>query len=353
MATHRPIATALLSYGMSGEVFHAPLLTAHRGFSLVKILERTKDKARQRYPEVKVVRSLEAILADDAIELVVVNTPHNTHADLTAQVLDAGKHVIVEKPFTNNVGEGERLVALAQSRNLMLSIFQNRRWDGDFMTVQQVIKAGVLGSVVELEAHYDRYRPTVDYATWKEKNEPGSGILYNLGAHMIDQALVLFGMPRRLTAHVGIQRPGGEAEDFYDIRMEYDHCSVILKSSYVVREPGPRYQVHGMNGSFVKHGLDPQEEALKEGKTPGGPQWGADQSNIWGKLNTTLAGGLHVDGKIETVHGNYLGFYDNIYEHLREGKPLAVTAGQALQVIRIIELAQKSSREQKTISIIP
>lgn len=348
MSSHKPIRTGLLSYGMSGEVFHAPLLSAHQGFTIMKILERTKDKARQHYPDVKTVRSITDILQDDEIELVIVNTPHDTHVELATQVLEAGKHAIIEKPFTNTVAEGKKLISLAAKNKVMLSVFQNRRWDGDFMTVKSVVESGVLGRIVEFEAHYDRYRPAVDHTTWKEASGPGSGILYNLGAHMIDQALVLFGTPILVDARVGIQRQGGIGDDFYDIRMQYDALQVILKSSYLVREPGPRYMIYGETGSFIKYGLDPQEQALKERQVPGRPGWGVESREWWGKLNAAVHR-LNFEGRIETTAGNYMGFYDNIFRAIREGKPLEVTADQALNVIRIIELAKESSQERRAV----
>jgi predicted dehydrogenase len=346
--TKQVINTALLSYGMSGEIFHAPLLTAHPGFKLSKILERSKGRARQRYPGTTIVRTLEEILGDETIELVVVNTPHETHYELTTKVLESGKHVIVEKPFVNNSEEGEQLIRVAKDRERVISVFQNRRWDGDFMTVRKLLKSGLVGSLVEFEAHYDRYRPQVDHSTWKERLGPGSGILYNLGAHMLDQALVLFGTPDLVTADVGIKRKGGTAADYYDIRLTYKDHVAIVKSSYLVREPGPRYIVNGVEGSFIKFGLDPQEQALKDGGIPGTPSWGQEPVNFWGKINTQV-NELHVEGRIETFPGNYLGFYDNIFGVLRNGEALEVTAEQALSVIRIIELAITSSDEGRSV----
>lgn len=348
MAGNDPISTALLAYGMSGEVFHAPLIKAHEGFKLSKILERQSNRSRQRYPDVEIVRSINDILNDKSIELVVVNTPHETHFALASLVLDAGKHAIVEKPFTTTVSEAMRLQEMARQNGVTVSVFHNRRWDGDFLTVQKIVQAGLLGQLVEFEAHYDRYRPSVDSSTWKELPGPGSGILYNLGAHLIDQALVLFGTPREVNAKLNIQRPGGKADDFYDIRMMYDGLHVILKSSYLVREPGPRYTLHGVNGSFVKYGIDPQEEALKNGAVPTGAAWGREPEAAWGLLNTQVSG-LHLTGRIETETGNYLQFYQNMFEAIRQQKPLAVTATQAMETIRIIEACIESNASRATV----
>ena len=221
MSQHEPIHTAILSYGMSGEIFHAPLLNAHPGFHLTKILERSKDKARLRYPQAVIVRELDDILNDEKIELVIVNTPHDSHFELTTKVLEAGKHAVVEKPFVISTQEGEELIELSKRKKRMLSVFQNRRWDGDFITVRKILEQEILGPLVEFEAHYDRYRPGVDFTTWKESASGlGTGILYNLGSHLIDQALVLFGMPQSLYSVTGVQRKGGMSDDLYDNRMQ-------------------------------------------------------------------------------------------------------------------------------------
>ena len=350
MKSSQPIVTAILSYGMSGEVFHAPLLAAHPAFRMKTILQRTSEAAKQHYPGVLVAKQLDEILNDAEIELVIVNTPNITHFDFTSRALEAGKHVIVEKPFTNTADEAQKLISLAKKKNKMLSVFQSRRWDGSFMTLQKIIASGAVGKIVEYEAHYDRFRNYIAPGTWKEEPGPGSGILFNLGSHMLDQVLTLFGKPETVSARIGTQRPGGRVDDFYDLRISYPGLNVIVKSSYLVREPGPMYQVHGVNGSFVKYGIDPQEEALKLHQIPGTPGWGTDPAKYWGKLNTEIDG-LHYEGRIETLAGNYLGYYQNIYEVLREGKNLAVKPEQAMDVIKLIEAAMKSSAEGRTIKV--
>ena len=350
MTQLKPINTALLSYGMSGEVFHAPLLEAHSGYNLSKIWQRKSESSKIRYPNVEVVQSFEAILKDKDIELVIVNTPNETHFDYSQQALLAGKHVVVEKPFTNSVDEGLKLIDLAKKQIRTLSVFQNRRWDGSFLTAREIIKSNALGKIVELEMHYDRYRNYIASNTWKEEPRVGSGILYNLGSHMLDQIIQLFGMPESVDARMGIQRPNGKVFDYYDLRLLYTDLNVIVKSSYLVREPGPQYILHGVNGSFIKYGIDPQEEALKEGKMPNGINWGKEPESFWGKLNTQF-GALHYEGKVETLPGNYGLFYQNLYEVIREHKELLVKPEQALQVIQLIEAAMKSNLEHKTINI--
>lgn len=345
-----PIQTALLSYGMSGEVFHAPLIVAHGGFQLSTIVQRKAVSAQRRYPSVRVVTSIDEVLRDDSIELVVVNTPNETHYDFTVRVLEAGKHAIVEKPFAVTVQEADKLIDIAQKNNRALTVFQNRRWDGDFLTLKQIIAQKYVGKIAEFELHYDRYRNFIEANTWKEESRPGTGILYNLGSHMLDQVLVLFGMPLEVDARLGVQRPGGKVDDYYDVRLQYNDFHAIVKSSYLVRESMPRYILHGTEGSFVKFGIDPQEQALKDGRLPGSPGWGQEDPSQWGRINTTI-GGLHVTGTIETMAGNYLAYYNNLYEAIRNGTPLAVMPEESRDVIRLIEACAESNKQRAAIKL--
>ena len=343
-----PIITALLSYGMSGEIFHAPFLSIHHGFQLKAVVERSKKKINERYPQVASIKDKSEVLNDSSIELVIVNTPNETHYPFVKEVLNAGKHVVVEKPFTVTSSEAEELIALAKSNNKILTVFQSRRFDGDFKTVQQVVKEGLVGKIVEFETHYDRFRNYIEPNTWKEEAKPGTGILYNLGSHMLDQVLVLFGKPNEVDARICIQRRDGAVDDFYDIRLSYTDLLVIVKSSYLVREQGPRYIIHGTQGSFVKYGIDPQEQDLKDGKLPNGNGWGKEDEQWWGKLNSTI-NGVHVEKKIETLPGNYKEFYDNLYDAIRHRKTLSVKPEEAKEVIRLIEVCYESNRLKKAI----
>ncbi len=342
------INVGLASYGMSGKVFHGPLLTANPHFHLRKVFERTTEKSKADYPQVAVVRRFEELLEDNAIELIVVNTPNALHFDMARKALEAGKHVVVEKPFTVTASEARQLIDLATQRGLLLTVFQNRRWDGDFRTVQQVVAQQLVGKLVEFEAHYDRYRNYVESNTWKEETGPGSGILYNLGSHMIDQTLALFGLPDSITAELSVQRPGGVIDDSYHLVLHYKDLRAILKSSYLVREPGPRYLLHGTDGSFLKWGLDPQEDALKAGRLPGEAGWGTEPEAWWGLLNTQV-GKLHFTGKVETLPGAYQYFYENVHAVIRKGAVSAVKAEEAMHVIRIIEAAQESNQKRQTV----
>lgn len=344
------IAVGLASFGMSGRVFHAPLLAQHKKFSVTRILQRTGDEARSAYPDVGVVRTYDELVNDSELDLVVVNTPDRFHYAMTKQALEAGKHVVVEKPFTQTCDEGRELVRLANEKRLLLTVFQNRRWDGDFLTIKKVIEETMTGRLVEFESHFDRYRPVVQAGSWKEQAATGAGVVYNLGSHMIDQALVLFGKPGAVTAHTGVIRPGGEVDDWYDIRLHYPGVRVSLRASYLVRELGPRYILHGTLGSFLKTGIDLQEAALASGIPPGGPDWGKEPEETMGLLHTENKGNVF-RGFVETIPGNYMAFYDSVYEALAHGHPPAVTAQEGLNVVTVIAAVQQSAAERRTIDI--
>jgi scyllo-inositol 2-dehydrogenase (NADP+) len=337
-----PIQSAIASFGMSGKVFHGPLLHAHAHFKLAKILERNREESRALYPETDLVRAFDALCKDDSIELIVVNTPDHTHTALVRKALTSGKHVVVEKPFTLCSKEALELCELAEENKLVLSVFQNRRWDGDFLTVKKVLENKWLGRLVSYESHFDRYRNFIQPDTWKEDSSTGSGTLYNLGSHMLDQALQLFGKPLSVFADVRTMRTGSKVDDSFDVWLEYPDVKVLVRGSYLVKEAGPRYILHGTEGSFLKWGIDPQEEALKNGRLPGTADWGKEPESDWGLLNTSSKG-KDSRTKIETLPGNYLAYYDNVYQAIRHGKPLAVTAREAALVIRVIEAALESA----------
>jgi predicted dehydrogenase len=340
----RPFSAGIASFGMSGRVFHAPLLAHHPAFHLKRIVERSTSDAHALYPGALISRSVGDLLSDPALDLIVVNTPDQDHYGLAKSCLEAGKHVVVEKPFTQTVGQGEELIELASSKNRILSVFQNRRWDGDFLTVRKVIDGGALGRIVEYESHFDRFRPAIQRASWKEDPESGTGLLWNLGSHMIDQALSLFGMPGGISAHLRIVRNGGAVNDWFDLHLQYPSLMVALKASYLAREPRPRFLLHGDRGSYVKYGVDPQEEALKRGSIPDCPGWGMEAEGWWGLLHTEQEGVARRE-RFPTIPGNYSAYYDNIAAAIAGGETLAVTASQALDVIRIIDLARRSEGE--------
>ena len=346
----KTIRTGIASFGMSGWVFHAPLLHVHQGFDIACILERSSNRSTERYPYVQIVRSYDEMLTDPEIELVVVNTPDHLHYEMCLQALEAGKHVVVEKPFTQTSQQADILVGKAREKGLVLSVFQNRRWDSDFLTIRKIIDEKMLGRLVEYEAHFDRFRNYIQENTWKELADMGTGTIYNLGPHLIDQALVLFGLPVSVTADIRRQRSGSQVDDAFTLWLNYPEVKVTLKAGYLVRLPGPRYLLHGTEGSFLKAGMDLQEEHLKAGILPGSPGWGEEAEEDWGTLDTNI-NGLHFQGKLESVAGNYLAYYDSVYRSLTEGVVPDVTAQQGRDVIRIIEASLESSRKQKAVSL--
>jgi scyllo-inositol 2-dehydrogenase (NADP+) len=348
MDTMKKIVTGLASFGMSGKVFHAPILGRHDGYVLKSVVERSKNEAKKIYPDTQSVKSYEDLLNDDEIQLIIVNTPDYTHFEMAMAALEAGKHVVVEKPFTQSFAEAEKLIEKARQKGKMLTVYQNRRFDGDFLTVKLIIEKKTLGRLVEFESHFDRFRNFIQEGTWKEKSEFGAGITYNLGSHMIDQALVLFGTPEAITADIRALRDDSQVDDYYDICLHYPNIKVTLKASYLVREPGPRYILHGTTGSFLKWGIDPQEENLKSGKNPFSPTLGTDSPEYYGTLHSDIHG-VTMKGKIETLSGNYPYFYDNIWDHLVEGKSLDVLPEQAALVIKVIEKAFQSKNLRRTI----
>ncbi|QBE65897.1 oxidoreductase [Pseudoduganella lutea] len=341
-------ATGLIGFGLGGAIFHAPMIAAVPGLRLARIASRSAQAdALQPYPGVQRDDTPQAMLDDPDIALVVVCTPNASHYTLARAALEAGKHVVVDKPFVLSSTEGDELVALARAKGLKLGVYQNRRWDGDFLTLRRSIESGELGEVHTYRAHFDRYAPQVK-VRWKEQAQPGAGVLWDLGSHLIDQALQLFGMPQSVTAHLSIQRDGAQVEDAFELVLDHGATKSVLHAGALVRAPGPRYQVHGTQGSFVKYGIDPQEDALKAGMRPGDAGWGRDAPDAWATVTA-------VDGSqrtVETVAGAYESFYQGMYEAIAEGKEVPVKPQEAVDVIRVIELALRSHHERRTIDAV-
>lgn len=343
-----PIHVGLIGYGYAGKTFHAPIITSVPGLQLTKVVERRWRESQKRYPWVEVVTDVRHLYDDEQIDLIVVTTPSTNHVEFVRDALLAGKHVVVEKPFTVSSADADDLIKLAASRGKVLSVFHNRRWDADFRTIQKIVHEGLIGSVVECEFHWDNFRPEV-HGGWRESDVPGAGVLYDLGVHFLDQAVCLFGVPDTITADVRKSRPNARNHDYFDIVLGYNGKKVILKSSRYVREIGPRYTLHGTLGSFVKYGIDPQEEALIRGETPiTSRAWGSEPRARWGTINTSV-GSLHVTGLLETMPGAYQDYYQNICDHISGKAELAVTADEARTAIRLIELALQSHEEQRTL----
>jgi scyllo-inositol 2-dehydrogenase (NADP+) len=335
----------LIGYGLGGSTFHAPIIDAVPGLRLARIASRSaKPETRDRYPGVQLDETPQAMLEDPGIALVVVCTPNASHYALAKAALMAGKHVVVDKPFVLSSLEGEELVALARRQGVQLSVYQNRRWDGDFLTLRRTLDTGELGAIHTYRAHFDRYAPQVK-ARWKEEAQPGAGVLWDLGSHLIDQAVTLFGMPRAVTAHLAVQRDGAQVEDAFELVLDHGATRSMLHASALVRAPGPRYEVHGTQGSFVKYGIDSQEEALKQGRRPGEAGWGQDVPADWATI-TTADGSRRT---VATIPGSYDAFYRGMYRALAEGAQVPVPAEDAVNVIRVVELALRSHRERRTV----
>ena len=343
------INTALCSFGMSGSVFHAPFIDLHPGYNLYAIWERSKNLASEKYPGIKTYRSLEDLLNDNAIELVVVNTPSFTHFDYAKKSLLAGKHVIVEKPFTATATEANELIALAKQQNKKISVYQNRRYDSDYKLFKKVLDEKWLGEVMEAEIHYDRYNPGLSPKVHKETAGPAVGSVYDLGSHLIDQALTLFGMPKAVFADIFSMRPDSHVDDYFEILLYYPSFRVRLKSTYYAREP-QGFIIHGKKGSFLKSRADVQETALQARQLPGSENWGIEPENQKGLLHTEKDGKV-IREYIASLKGNYMEYYDSIFEAIRNNKPLPVTAEEGRNVIRIIEAAYQSNKEKKMVEI--
>lgn len=342
-----PINTALASYGMSGIVFHGPLLERHPGFKITKILERHRSNSAGKHPDSEIVRNYEAILNDKDVELVIINTPDHLHYKMSIEALEAGKNIVVEKPFTLKSIEADEIIKRAKSKGLMVSVFQNRRWDGDFLTIKEILRQDQLGRLVSFESHFDRFRNYIQ-ESWKEDSNLGTGLIYNLGSHMIDQALQLFGKPDSLFADVRALRTNSRVDDSFDIFLHYPDVKCLIRGSYLVKEEGPRYILHGTEGSFLKSGIDPQEDMLKQGLKPGDADWTKEKASSFGILNTGI-NGKDIRKKIPTMEGNYMLFYDNIYAHIRGKAKLAVKAEDSRDVIYLIEAAYRSAESGEVI----
>lgn len=327
-SSEAPIGAGLLAYGMSGKLFHAPFLAAHPGFALQAVVERHEQRMAADYPGIRSYPSTEALLADPAIELVVVNTPNDTHYDLACQALLAGKHVLVEKPVATTVAEWHELTALARQQGRHLLGYQNRRWDTDFGAVRRVVESGQLGQLIEVHIRFDRFRPALHTKVFKEDGRPGSGVLYDLGPHLLDQAIALFGQPLSFQKTVGRYRADSQVDDFFTIQLRYPQgLHVWVTSSLLVADPGPAYILHGTQGSYKKDRTDPQEAQLLISMKPTDPAYGREQPGQEGRLtladpaNPSQPGSTTPD---EATPANYLGLFEAVYQTIRQGQPYPV-----------------------------
>jgi predicted dehydrogenase len=365
MAT-REIGVGVIGYGLGGRVFHAPFVSAVPGLKLIAIMTRSADEAAKAYPAAKIVRTLPEILDDRSIELVVVSTPNETHFALAKQALAAGKHVVIDKPFASTGEEALELGALAGSKGLLVIPFHNRRWDGDFLTVKKLLAEAALGRLVTFESHFDRFRPIPRENTWKEAENPANGMLFDLGPHLVDQVLALFGAPGAITASVRADRDQTAIEDAFDITLHYPDYSGIpgkgllahCRTSYLACINAPRFLLHGTHGSFIKFGLDTQEPMLVGGaKVPalGSHEvWLQEPESAWGKLVVAPVPAdpaMLIERQVKTEVGDYRGFYANVRDAILGAAPLAVTADDGYRIIKLLELARVRSTEARTLKV--
>lgn len=342
------IKVGLVGFGVSAKVFHAPFLTTLPEYELTSVVERTKNESEKLYPGVRVVRTIEELINDATIDLIVITTPNETHVPYARQSLAGGKHVVLEKPFANSSREAMELVEFARHSGKILSVYHNRRYVSDFLTIREIIEKGLLGAVHEFIAHYDRYRQEAKPNAWREEVRPGSGVLHDLGPHLVDQALCLFGLPHTITADIRMQRPHSKVNDYFDLQLDYGFLKVSLHAGMLVREHGPRYMIHGTKGSFIKHGEDPQEAALRGGQIPVGEDWGKESHDDAGILHTEMAGKIIRDS-YPTKQGNFGNFYRSLHRSITEGRPLTEKPEHGYNTVRIIELAFESHEKKCSI----
>jgi len=344
------VRVGLIGFGLAGQAFHAPVIRGVVGMELACILERHTDNAKKKYPDVRVARTLDEMLSDKTLDLCVVATPNDSHFSYTKACLEAGRHVVVDKPFTPTMAEAEQLAQLAADRGGLVTVYQDRRWDGTFETVKKLVASGALGAVAEYEARFDRFRLESKPGAWREQAEyPAAGVLWDLGPHLLDGALVLFGEPPVISATAICQRADSKIDDAFDVCFEYPRLRATLRARIIAYAPGHHILIHGTEGSFVKYGMDPQEEILRSPNAPDGHDWGAnwglEPEERWGTLSR-VGGEVR---KVKTERGDYRGFYANVRDAIEKGSALEVTPEQALRTMRALLLAHKSSREARKV----
>lgn len=362
-----PIRTAVLGFGLAGKVFHCPFIAAVPGLELAAIVQRSGDTAAVAYPTARILRSPQEAFADPNIDLIVVGTPNETHFDLTSQALQAGKHVVVDKPLTTSATAARALIDLAKQYGRILAPFHNRRYDTDFLTVSKLHREGTLGRITQVVAHFDRFRPLQRPGTWKEIGGDPNGLLFDLGPHLVDQAVALFGLPARITGSVRTDRDKTDIDDAFDIVLEYDITSsngdtrslrYECHATMLAANASPRFLVHGTRGSYIKQGLDPQESTLLGGARPpqlGSPEaWLPEPESAWGTLSvgTDLKEPIQVARTpYPSVTGDYRLFYANVRNAIRGEAPLAIPSEDGYRVIQLLELARQSSHERRTLPV--
>lgn len=342
------IRVAIIGYGYASKTFHAPLISGTPGMTLAAVSSSDEAKVRNDWPTVPIVAEPRQLLDDPNIDLIVIPTPNDTHFPLAKAVLEAGKHVVVDKPFTVTLSQARELDAVARSRGRLLSVFHNRRWDSDFLTVKSLINEGLLGEVCYFESHFDRYRPQIR-DRWRERGGPGSGIWFDLGPHLLDQAIGLFGLPVSMTVDLAQLRPGAQSTDYFHAVLVYPQRRVILHATLLAAAETARFIVHGSRGSYIKYGLDPQEERLKNGERLPQEDWGYDMRD---GILTRVDGEDRSEESWLTLPGHYPAYYAAIRDALNGNGENPVPASQAIQIMELIELGIESAKHRATLCLI-
>jgi len=344
------IDVGLIGFGLAGRAFHAQVIRATPGLRLAAILQRHGSEAAQKYPDVRVVRSVEELLIIPDIRLVVIATPNETHAPIARQCLEAGRDVVVDKPFATTLKEAAEVVDLARKCGRLITVYQNRRYDGDFQALRKIVADKRLGRIVRFETNYDRFRPELKQGAWRERVEPGAGILFDIAPHLIDHAMVLFGLPDAVTADVRVERASAVVDDSFDVMLHYAAgMRAVLRSTMLAVVTRPRFVVHGTRGSFVKQTFDPQEINLRRGVIPESGPWGEEAEEDWGVI-TTIEDDVAVKRSVPSANSDYRDYYANVRDAMLGRAELAVTPEYALQAMRVLELARESSRKRCTIA---
>ncbi|WP_019397209.1 MULTISPECIES: oxidoreductase [unclassified Pseudoxanthomonas] len=339
---------ALVGYGLAGRVFHAPLVAATPGLRLHSVVSSRTAEIAADHPQARVCAQVAEVLEDQAVDLVVVATPNDSHAPIARAALQAGKHVVVDKPFALHLDEARAVAEAARQAGKVLSVFHNRRWDADFLTLRALLDAGALGEVAELHSHFDRFRPQVP-DRWRDRAGPGAGLWYDLGPHLADQALQLFGPPLAVTADLGMQRHGATAVDYFHVQLRYPRLRVLLHGGSLVPGHGLRFAVHGSAGSWIKHGLDPQEDALRAGLRPSHGGWGRDP-RPGSLLRVGADGSVAEDAAAPALPGNWPAYYAGVRDAILHGGLPPVTAESALLAMALIEAAQRSDAGRREVA---
>ena len=339
----------LIGFGLAGRYFHAPVIRAVEGLRLAAILQRSGDSAAQAYPDSRVVRTLDELLSIDSLRLIVIAAPNQSHFPLARLGLEAGRHVVVDKPFTTSVAEALELIELAKQRDRILTVYHNRRFDADFQALRQLASTGELGRIVRFENTYDRFRPLAKPGAWREKPGPGSGVLFDLAPHLLDQALMLFGEPLALTADIRIERRGLFTDDAFDLLLHYPEGSrALLRATMLAATPRPRFVVLAEKGSYLKRDFDPLEPTLRQGHVPpAGASWALEKEDNWGQL--TLVNGNAVSTRKIQSFGDWRDFYSNLRDAILGKAAPLVTPHQALSVMLALELALESQQKCATV----